>query len=213
MYCKKCGGYSGKYPLCNKCYYEENEDFDEEYEDEDFDEEDTCEICGEYSNGYPLCKTCYYKVKEYAEEHFDEFYTVTSKTIIEHDNLQDISEETADYRKKYPAEKRCHDGHYVRSGNEALIDNKLYEQRIFHEYEKRYKAKDGKTYYPDFYLPDANLYIEYFGVNENESKNEKKKKVFLQDKTCNFEFITSNQHGILEEVIEDILEKYNLKNK
>lgn len=53
MYCEKCGKYSGKYPLCKDCYYEDD-DFDEiDEEDEDEDEEDLiCPICGEPTNVY-----------------------------------------------------------------------------------------------------------------------------------------------------------------
>ena len=134
----------------------------------------------------------------------------TSEEIIEHDELHEVSEEIADYRRMYPATIRCKDGHYVRSSHEKTIDDRLYEKRIFHEYEKRYKAVDGQPYYPDFYLPDADVFIEYFGVVENNNKNEKKKKVFLQDKKHNFEFISAEKAGILDDVIDDIIEKYNL---
>ena len=53
---------------------------------------------------------------------------------------------------------------------EVIIDNELYRAKIFHEYEKKYKGLDGKYYYPDFYIPEYNLYIEYFGMNENKQK-------------------------------------------
>ena len=48
MYCKKCGEYSGKYPLCNKCYYDEDEDFEDE-EDEELEDEDLYQL---------VCPTC-----------------------------------------------------------------------------------------------------------------------------------------------------------
>lgn len=137
----------------------------------------------------------------------------TPEPIIENDDFQDISEEIADYRRMYPATIRCKDGHYVRSNNEKTIDDRLYEKRIFHEYETRYKAKDGQSYYPDFYLPDANVFIEYFGVSENQEKNNKKRKLFLQDNDYKFEFIEHTKAGILDEVVYDIIDKYNLNNK
>ncbi len=48
MYCEKCGKYSGKYPLCKECYYDEIES-EEELDDEENIEEDEliCPICGE----------------------------------------------------------------------------------------------------------------------------------------------------------------------
>lgn len=134
-------------------------------------------------------------------------------TVIEHDEIYNVNPETADYRRMYPATIRCKDGHYVRSNNEKTIDDRLYEKRVFHEYETRYKAIDGQPYYPDFYIPDANLYIEYFGVSENKEKNNKKKELFLKDKSHKFEFITQEQVGILDDVIYDIIEKYKLNKK
>ena len=76
MYCKKCGKYSGRYPLCSDCYYEEN-----------YQTQNCCEICGEDSGEYPLCKTCYYKVKEYAEENFFDYLDYD-----EEDEFEDIYE-------------------------------------------------------------------------------------------------------------------------
>jgi|GEM_PF-592806 len=135
------------------------------------------------------------------------------KNIQEHDDLQNVSEEIADYRRVYPATVHCNDGHYVRSSNEKTIDDQLYKMRVFHEYEKRYKALDGNIYFPDFYLPDYDLFIEYFGVEKNKDKNEHKKEIFLQDKSHNFEFINNNKQGILDEVIEDIVEEYKRKKQ
>lgn len=132
------------------------------------------------------------------------------KELIEHDDLN-INEEIADYRRTYPATIHCNDGHYVRSQNERIIDDTLYRERVFHEYEKRYKAIDGNTYYPDFYLPDYRLFIEFFGVEENKNKNENKRKIFIQDKDYNWEFIEYKKRGILDEEIIDIIDKYKKK--
>lgn len=132
------------------------------------------------------------------------------KESIEHDDLN-INEEIADYRRTYPATIHCSDGHYVRSTNEKIIDDTLYRERVFHEYERRYKAIDGNTYYPDFYLPDYKLFIEFFGVEENKNKNDHKRKIFIQDKDYNWEFIEYKKRGILDEEIIDIIEKYKKK--
>ena len=125
----------------------------------------------------------------------------------------DISSEIADYRKVNPTNVHCKDGHYVRSPYEKIIDDILYEKRIWHEYERRYKALDGKTYYPDFYLPDFDLYIEYFGVNENKKKNLYKKEIFEKDTLHNFAFIWSEKAGVLDENVIDIIEEYQRKKK
>ena len=145
------------------------------------------------------------KKKEYLSKNAENKEKQEEK--VEHDDLT-INEEISDYRRTYPATIHCNDGHYVRSPNERIIDDTLYKERIFHEYERRYKGVDGITYYPDFYLTDYNVFIEFFGVEENKAKNEKKKNIYLQDKSHNWEFIEYNRRGNLDEVIIDIIEKY-----
>lgn len=152
----------------------------------------------------------YLLTKKKAYLNIDEKPEDEVKTTVEHDELHEVNEEIADYRRMYPATIRCKDGHYVRSNNEKTIDDRLYERRVFHEYETRYKAVDGQAYYPDFYIPDAKLFIEYFGVSESKEKNEKKKQLFLQDKKYKFEFIPQEKVGVLDDAIYDIIEKYNL---
>ena len=60
-------------------------------------------------------------------------------------------------------------GETVKSYGELDIANFLYQNQIRYEYEASYKfdtndAEYGQ-YHPDFYLPDYDLYIEYFGIN------------------------------------------------
>ena len=129
----------------------------------------------------------------------------------EENETDEISTEIEDYRKVNPATIHCKDGHYVRSPYEKIIDDTLYNEKIFHEYERRYKALDGRTYYPDFYIPEIDLYIEYFGVNENKQKNLYKKEIFEKDTLHNFAFIWPEQNGILDEIILDLIEKYKRK--
>lgn len=66
---------------------------------------------------------------------------------------------------------------YHRSYEEVLIANFLFKNNINYEYEKNYEipeeykneySKKNKSlkYRPDFYLPDYNIYIEHFGIDE-----------------------------------------------
>lgn len=60
-------------------------------------------------------------------------------------------------------------GERVKSRGEVEIADFLYMAKIKYEYEAAYE-KDTRTekygqYYPDFYLPDYKIYIEYFGVD------------------------------------------------
>lgn len=62
-------------------------------------------------------------------------------------------------------------GERVKSYGEMDIANYLYQNGVNYEYEAEYKV-DTRTeafaqYHPDFYLPDYDVYIEYFGINKN----------------------------------------------
>lgn len=60
-------------------------------------------------------------------------------------------------------------GETVKSYGELDIANFLYENGIEYEYEKEYpvdtRTEEFSQYYPDFYLPYYNIYIEYYGVD------------------------------------------------
>ena len=59
----------------------------------------------------------------------------------------------------------------VKSYGEMLIANFLAQHGIRYEYEPPYiadtRTEEYKQYHPDFYLPDHNIYIEYFGIDRN----------------------------------------------
>lgn len=96
----------------------------------------------------------------------DEIKKVSSKSV------EMVSDQ--DYRKKWPAEFRCEDGHYVRSKNEQLLDNWLYNHGICHAYEPLVVDKiTRKEYLADFYLPNAHTYIEIWGFETPEYLNRK----------------------------------------
>jgi hypothetical protein len=78
-----------------------------------------------------------------------------------------------DFNKKYPVGAiKTEDGHHVRSRAEALIDNWLYSKKIAHAYEQRLPVES--EVYCDFYLPDQQAYIEYWGL-EGDPEYERKK--------------------------------------
>lgn len=129
---------------------------------------------------------------------------------------QKIDEYTAnnDYRKRYPAPYLCESGHWVRSKSEREIDNFLFKHRIRYIFEKEYVYNPKSyPYYPDFYLPDYDLFIEYFGMYEDPKYNEKTKRkldIYSQDTTKNFEFITFEDDNRLQERLAEICRKYNI---
>lgn len=81
-----------------------------------------------------------------------------------------------DFRLKWPAEYRCEDGHYVRSKNEALVDNWLYHHGIVHAYEKAVFSEEA-MYCSDFYLPKQKVFVEVWGMTNPEYEKRRKNKI------------------------------------
>lgn len=60
---------------------------------------------------------------------------------------------------------------YVKSRGELLIANWLFYNGVKYEYERPYEVDTADSqhgqYHPDFYLTDANAYLEHWGVDQN----------------------------------------------
>ena len=111
---------------------------------------------------------------------------------------------------------KCNDGDYVRSKAEREIDNFFFSNRIWHIYEYRYEHPTTKEWAaPDFYLPDYNLFIEYFGLDTPEyiEKREHKIKMYRSDKTIRFEYLTFEDDADLNAKLLEICKKYNIPIK
>ena len=116
----------------------------------------------------------------------------------------------------FTAPYRCKDGHQVRSKAEREIDNFLFENQISHIYEQKYEHPITKEWaLPDFYLPNYNLYIEYFGLTTPEYlfKREQKIKMYQSDRNIRFEYLTQANDENIFEKLEDICRKYNIPIK
>lgn len=75
----------------------------------------------------------------------------------------------SDPRKKYPADFRCENGVYVRSLSELFIADWLYMNKIRFEYEREVSFPScQQTALCDFYLPDYKVYIEFWGMENDE---------------------------------------------
>lgn len=118
-----------------------------------------------------------------------------------------------DFRKKYPAEYRTKDGHYVRSKAELTIDDSLYLWGIAHAYEKKLPNTE-KVVYSDFHIPSGNerpkaVYIEYWGLENDEKYNKRKLEKIEIYNQLGLNLIQLNDADIKN--IEDSLQKYLLK--
>ncbi|MCP1495136.1 DNA helicase-4 [Peribacillus frigoritolerans] len=123
-------------------------------------------------------------------------------------------------------------GEAVKSLEEFLIANFLFLNGIKYEYEKEYeyntRDQNYRQYKPDFYLPEYDIYIEHFGVNErmrapwlNAFEERKyiegihwKRQLHKEKSTKLIEsFSFYNKLGILLEKLEENLIKNNVKLK
>ena len=65
---------------------------------------------------------------------------------------------------------RTKDGTFVQSDGERRIAEWLAEHRIAYRYDERFRILDGYAIRPDFYLPEYDLYIEYWGMDTADYK-------------------------------------------
>jgi len=85
--------------------------------------------------------------------------------------------EELDYRKKYPAEYRSECSHDVRSRAELVICNWLYHHHVTHSYER--KVPVAENLLCDFYIPDGDLYVEYWGRDEESYRKKRERKTSI----------------------------------
>lgn len=114
------------------------------------------------------------------------------------------------FREKFEATHRATDGHMVRSKAEMLIDNWLYMFRVVHAYERRLPVEE--ELYCDFYIPEGNVYIEYWGMESN-PKYQARKQVKLEIyKKYGFNLIELSDDHVrnLDDHLPRLLLKYNI---
>lgn len=126
-------------------------------------------------------------------------------------------------------------GEIVKSYGELEIANYLFSNNILYCYEEEYKYETindkYQQYNPDFYLPEYDIYIEYFGIDENdevapylksknglsasETYNESikwKRNLHQENNTIMIEtFYYENKQKKLISNLESKLKKYNVK--
>jgi len=65
---------------------------------------------------------------------------------------------------------RAKDGTWVQSAGERLICEALDVEGLRYRYDERFRILDGYAIRPDFYLPEFDLYIEYWGMDTADYK-------------------------------------------
>ncbi len=104
---------------------------------------------------------------------------------------------------------RTEDGTAVQSRGERRIADFLASRRIAYLYDERYRIAGDVRIRPDFYLPEFDLYIEYWGMDTPEYVANMRKKLFLYQragkKLISLSFKDLAQ---LESVLEEKLSRY-----
>ena len=112
-----------------------------------------------------------------------------------------------DFRHKFIAKHRATDGHFVRSKAEMIIDNWLYMAEIVHAYERKLPIEEDM--YCDFYIPTGKVYIEFWGLENNEKYLIRKKAKRELYNKYNFNLIELEEKDVLN--LDDMLPKLLLK--
>ena len=104
---------------------------------------------------------------------------------------------------------RAKDGTFVQSDGERKIADFLHRQGIEYRYDERMRIIDGYAIRPDFYLPEFDVYIEYWGMDTIDYKIGMLKKLKLyqqQGKKLISLYREDKPH--LEDVLKKKLERY-----
>jgi hypothetical protein len=195
MKCKFCDNPSGYYPLCKSCY--------ERSQNGEIGKCLTCDEWFEKRNfDHEYCYECYTKKQK---EVIEENLKTVKKIIKEKQYAKQViigkekeNTDNTDPRKKWEACHQCDDGHYVRSYSEVLIDNWLYHNGHVHAYEKSVFMPNNpdENMLSDFYLPKGNVYIEFWGLNNNDRYAERKEYKIELYKNNNLNLINLEEEDI-----------------
>lgn len=80
--------------------------------------------------------------------------------------------ERRNYETKVELQKniRAKDGSWVQSDGERRICEILAAEQVRYRYDERFRILDGYAIRPDFYLPEFDVYIEYWGMDTADYK-------------------------------------------
>jgi hypothetical protein len=81
--------------------------------------------------------------------------------------FDDVFLERRNFETKVELQKkiRSADGTWVQSDGERMICEVLNSEQIKYRYDERFRILDGYSIRPDFYLPEFDVYIEYWGMD------------------------------------------------
>jgi len=106
---------------------------------------------------------------------------------------------------------RTKDGNFVQSDGERKISEWLAKNNIAYRYDERFRIIDGYAVRPDFYLPEFDVYIEYWGMNTPDYKIGMLKKLKLyQMQEKKLISLYPDDKNNLDTVLKEKLFRYNI---
>ena len=105
--------------------------------------------------------------------------------------------------------RRTAGGTAVQSRGEKRIAEFLEREGIAYEYDERYRISGADTIRPDFYLPEFDVYIEYYGMDTPEyNANRRRKHVLYQRAAKRLVSVSREDDAHLVEILRQKLSRY-----
>ena len=112
--------------------------------------EKACSKCGKKVESDEFARSMKVFSRIYCDHCFDEVYIMRRN----YDTKVDLNKTI-----------KTTDGKLVQSDGERIIANFLHSSKITYRYDERIRIIEGYAIRPDFYLPEFDLYIEYWGMD------------------------------------------------
>jgi hypothetical protein len=112
---------------------------------------------------HPVCQKCRKPVESDEQERAQKAF---QRTYCDH-CFDEVYLERRNWETQVELQKtiQAADGTLVQSDGERLIAEWLSQQKIVYRYDNRFRIIKGYAIRPDFYLPEHDLYIEYWGMD------------------------------------------------
>jgi len=160
-----------------------------------------------YSVEKYFCRRCRRRV---SEEEYQSSMERFGRTYCRH-CLDERELESHDFESMVEAAKvkRTTGGTAVQSWGEKRIAEFLEAEKIAFYYDERYRITGADTVRPDFYLPEFDLYIEYYGMDTPEyNENRRRKHILYQRAAKKLISVSFKDDANLIAVLKEKLSRY-----
>jgi hypothetical protein len=151
-----------------------------------------------------LCKRCGVRL---APDEYVRSRKAFQRPFCDH-CFDEVFLERRNYETKVELQKniRSKDGSWVQSDGERLVCEALAAEGIGYRYDERFRILDGYAIRPDFYLPEFDVYIEYWGMETADYKIGmlKKQQLYQQQGKKLISLYPADKPAMRERVLEKL---------